>query len=501
MSDLSLAVKEIDKAREAYQLANDYYEGRVGEVFASPKIRAMLKDSASYYKVNLAAKPVNAVLNGLEVTSVMVPNALGKPDEKLTQILQNDVWQANELDMYIPDWLREVGKEGDAYLIVWEGEEDGTCEVHLCKAIGARMFYEVENPRVKRFFAMMWREGDPQRTRLNLYYSDRIEKYVSTAENPEGDKDFQEYIVEGEEWPVKNPYGEIPVFHGRTGDPYGTPDHFKAYGPQNMITKLLATNMGSIDFIGFPQRAALLDATLDAGSDDWDEDDNETSPPSGGIAIDRRSKLRADPGSLWELHGVNSLVQLPGADPDAFLKPLDKAIQLMSVATETPMRFFVGSQGQAPSGASLREDDAPLTARKLARQRMAGATLRDALTFAMRKILGHTNAPEVVVQWAPAQRATALDEWDAVKAKQDAGVPRDVTLQEAGYTSDQTEDWADNAPDPGEGLAPRVALLNQLAVAAEKLATAAELGAIDMAVVQSLMAGFLPDPENDQGES
>jgi len=503
VSDLSHAVDKINKARPAYDTAHDYYRGKVGEVFASAKIKAMLGKAADQYKVNLAKKAVTAVLNGLEITSVMVPNSEGKADNKLTGVLQTQVWQANELDMYAPDVHREVGSQGDAYVIVWDGEEEGTVEIHMCKPLGARMFYDQENPRIKKFFAMMWRDDATSRTRLNLYYVDRIERYSSTSKEPKADKDFTKFTGEDGDsaWPIPNPYGEIPVFHGRSDHPYGTPDHYEAYGAQNAITKLLATHMSSIDFTGFPQRAALMGADLDDDGDAWDRDDNETSPPSGGIPdTDDESQLTAHPGRLWMLRNVTDLIQLDSADPDSFLKPLDKALQLMSVATETPMRFFAGSAGQLPSGASQREDDMPLTSRRGRRLLMLGSMWRDALTFAMRKILGHANCPEVVVQWAPLDRATELDEWQTVSAKQAAGVPRDVTLQEAGYTSDQVEDWRENAPDPGEGLAPRVELLNQLAVAAEKLAAAAALGAIDMAVVQSLMAGFLPDETNKDPE-
>jgi hypothetical protein len=498
VSDLDYAVKEINDARPAYETADEYFRGVVGEVFASPKIKRLLGESAEQYKVNLAKKAVTAVLNGLEITTVMVPNAQGKPDEKLTQILQKDVWEANQLDMYAPDIHREVGKEGDAYVIVWDGEEEGTCEVHMCKPLGARMFYDEENPRVKKYYAMMWSVRATGLVRMNLYYADRIERYSSTAKTPKSDKDFTRFAPDGEDWPTPNPYGEIPVFHGRTDHPYGVPDHYETYGAQNAITKLLATSMSSIDFTGFPQRAALMGADLDDAGDNWDQDDNESSPPSAGIPdTGDESSLVAHPGRLWMLRNVTDLIQLDSADPDAFLKPLDKALQLMSVASDTPMRFFTGSAGQLPSGASQREDDMPLTSRKGRRLLMLGAMWRDALTFAMRKVLGHTDCPEIVVQWAPVERATELDEWQTIQAKQAAGVPRDTTLQEAGYTSDQVEDWREGVPDPGEGLASRVALLGELGDAVQKLAAAASLGALDMTVVQSLVAGFLPD-ENEQ---
>jgi hypothetical protein len=500
-ADLTKAVTQILEHVDEYRLADDYYRGRVDEVFASDKIAALLRASARHYRTNLAATPVDAVLNGLELTTVMVPGLEDKPNEKLTQELQTQVIERNELSLYLPDWFREVGKEGDAYLIVWEGEDDGgtkTCEIHIKKPTGSRMFYKDENEREKDFFAFMWKESNPKRTRINLYYADRVERYVSTATEPKSDKDFIEFTVDNEDWPIPHEYGEVPVFHGRSDHPYGVPDHFKAYGPQNAINKLLATHMASIDFQGFPQRAALMDTGLDDDGDAWDQDDNEADAASGTIDTDDESRLVSSPGRLWMLRNVKELVQLEAANPDSFLKPLDKAVQLMSAATGTPLRFFVGTQGQQPSGASLSEDDKRLTARKQMRQRMLGAVLSDAFTFAMRKILGHTDCPRVVVEWAPAQRAELLDEWETVEAKQRAGVPRDVSLQEAGYTAVQVEQWREGAPDPADGLAGRVDLLNKLGDAAQKLATAAELGALDMAVVQEFMAGFLPRPDSEE---
>jgi hypothetical protein len=45
------------------------------------------------------------------------------------------------------------------------------------------------------------------------------------------------------------------------------------------------------------------------------------------------------------------------------------------------------------------------------------------------------------VQWEPVERATSLEDWQTVMAKQEAGVPVDVTLEEAGYTAEQAEEW------------------------------------------------------------
>lgn len=502
--DLTRAVTEINEHADQYRLADRMYRNEVDEVFASPKIRAMLQELGKHYRTNIAAVPVDAVFDALEISSVMVPAADGEtPDNKLTQILMEKVWEANQLDLYLPDWLKEVGKEGDAYLVVWGGEEDGTCEIHMRRPVGARMFYSEENERVKSFFAYKWSEGGT--VRVNLMYPDRVEKYVSKSKDPKSANDFTQYSDEsdGDTWPLTHEYTELPAFHGRTEHPYGVPDHYNAFGPQNILTKALAVGLSALDFQGFPQRAALMDQPIEDDGDAWDADDEEDDPPEGGIRgvgrdDDSVSQMKSSPGRVWMLRNVKQLMQLEAADPEGFTKWVDKAVQLASAATGTPIRFYNGTQGQAPSGASLAEDDKRLNKRIMRRILMAGAVLQDALTFAMRDVLGYTDCPTVVVTWAPVRRAEYADQWETVQAKQEAGVPRDVTLQEAGYTNTQVTAWKDDAPDPGNGLAARVELMERLAGAAEKLASAAELGALDMSVVQSLMAGFLPDdPEGD----
>lgn len=499
-TDLTRAVTEINEHADAYRLADNFYRGKVEEVFAgSMRIIRLLKEASKQYRTNLAATPVDAVLNGLEITSVTIPNANGEVDDKLTEIFKEKVWDANQLDQYLPDWLREIGKEGDAYLMVWEGVEENTCEVHVRKPVSSRMFYDEENPREKVFYAYMWKTKN-NRKRINLLYANRVEKYLSKVKEPKSADDFDPYEEDGDGgWPLTHGYDEVAAFHGRSDHPYGVPDHYNAYGPQNQLNKIIATQMASMDFVGFPQRAALQDAPIEDDGDLWDQSDNEGVAGTGIPDTDDESKLVSHPGSLWMLKNTKALVSLPAADADNFLKPIDKAAQLMSAATGTPIRFFNGTNGQQPSGASLREDDNRLNSRRAMRILMAGAALRDAFTFAMRKVLGYTECPEVVINWEPVHRAELLDEWQTIQAKQEAGVPRDVTLLEAGYTPDQIADWNQSAPDPGKGLEERIGLMERLAGAAEKLAAAAELGALDMAVVQDLMAGFLPAPEDDEG--
>jgi len=447
--DLMLALTELRDARPAYEKAERYYEGEAPEKFSSPKVQKLLNGTRGDFAPNLAARPVDAVLDRLEIAAIVC-----EPDEH-TAALRDRVWDPNELDIEMPQVLENALQYGDCYLFVWDGDDtdDGqpTVDVFYNSPLTMRIIYDPENPRRKKLAIKSWCEGlgAKERVRVNLYYPDHFEKWI-TKEGAKGDKeaDFEPYVDDDTDergW-IGNPHGEIPVFHFRTRRPYGRPEHKRAYGPQDAVTKLVVNQMATSDFAAFPQRAGLLDPTASSDDDiDWGNDD-ETDPG------DRESQLVAHPGSLWTLRGYKELMEFSAADPDAFIKPIGLHTRFMAATTTTPFRWFDPS-GDVPSGESIRADDAPLVKKISARQRSFGSTSCDAFEFALR-ILDIT--AKVMVQWAPAQTTGDLEFWQAVLAKQDAGVPVRQSLLEAGYTDKQVDAWGyteeqPNGPDGWRG--------------------------------------------------
>lgn len=441
MTDLMRAVHEIDEHADAYRLAERYYRGRVGEVFPSEVVRRALRNQVAGFNINLARRAVDAVLDRMAISAVAVPEA-----ESATRDLIDKVWRPNRLGRYckVTSWAALTF--GDAYLIVWPGDEDGTVDVHYNTPVTTRVFYDEEDPRRKRFAAKKWTEGDgdAERTRVNLYYADRIERYVSkNSGKVEQDSDFEPFLDDDEtgvadgqaEWPITNPFGEVNVFHFRTAEPYGFPEHEAAYGPQNAITKLSATQMATIDFQGFPQRYALTEGTTE-DLVDWGDDDveNDEQRRPG----ERDSSLKASPGTVWRLPGTKAVGQFASADVDAFIKPIGMYVRLMAAATAKPLRFF-DPQGQVPSGESLRADEAPLAARIRDLEDVFSDTWSEALVFAMR-VLGQ-RVGRVDVQWDPVHVVDDEDGWKTAQLKLDAGVPFEQVMTEAGYASDLVKRW------------------------------------------------------------
>src|SRR5690606_22240337 len=334
-----------------YEKAAAYYHGDVPELFCSDAVRRALKGQIAGFDINLARRAVDAVLDRVRILAISVGD-----DDTATRQLVDRVWMPNRMDRRSKQVHRGALVHGDYYLTVWEGAEDGTVEMHPNSPATTRVFYDPENPQVKTHAAKLWREGrgDQAVYRLNLYYPDRIEKWVT---NPGGkgdeEADWRPYEVDGEPWPIPNPYGEVPVFHFRTDEPYGRPVHEGAYGPQNAITKLSATLMATVDGQGFPLRYALTRAGEVTASQVFDDDeDPETAA----------ERLRVEPGTLVTLPGVDKVGQFDPANMDAFLNPLGFYIRSMAASTATPLRFF-DPQGQIPSGEALRADEAPLAHR------------------------------------------------------------------------------------------------------------------------------------------
>lgn len=455
IEDLIPALNELRAARPAYEEADMYREGEAPEKFASPAIQKALRGGTKDFAVNLAARPVDAVLDRLEITGVVCA-----PDQH-TALFETAVWEANELDIEYPEVHDKALTFGDAYLFVWpsagsrDEEEDGEqvarvdgVDIFYNSPLTCRAIYDDENPRLMRMVIKAWSRGSgkERETRVNLYYADHCEKWVTTQDARGKDEDrlteadFEPFLDEHTdgEGQIPNQWGRPPFFHFRTRRPYGKPVHKNAYGSQDAITKLITNQMAASDFSAFPQRYGLLEAT--AGSDDdvdWGEDD-ETEP------ADRDSQLVASPGSMWNLRHYKEVGQFAPTDPDAFLKPQGQFMRFMAATTTTPSRWFDPS-GDAPSGESLRADDAPLAKKVEAFHRSFGATWKDAGEFALR-ILGVT--AKVTIQWAPPQATDDLEFWQAVQARQDAGVPIRQTLLEAGYTDAEVSSWGYTEDEP-----------------------------------------------------
>lgn len=493
-ADLMLGIEELDDSRPGYDQAALYYDGKAPEVFTSVRLRRALAAHRIDFDLNFAKTPVNAVTDRLEIAGIT-----GADDEQTALI--SKIWQDNQLDLEMPDLFRRAGEYGDAYLMVLpvEDEQGNTVRVEMYynSPQTVRVIYDEENPRRKDFTIKKWSEGKYQRA--ELYYDDRTDRWT-TSENSRGDQpsDWHPWPADPEDpesWSIEHDWNEQPVFHFRTDRPYGVPEHYGAYGPQNAITKLQSTHMGTVDYQGAPQRYALTETSTTDTSDlepgDWDDGDwplNEKGLGPSDSGED--SSLKAGPGEMWLLRGYKAVGQFDAANPQVFLDPIMFNVRAMAQICTTPLHLFDPS-GEQPSGQSVRAQDAPFTKKVSNRQLAYGATLREAFTFALRRL--GVEDPVVTVHWKPAETVDDVEGWQTVQAKIDAGVPRRQALIEAGYRAEQVDAWLSGTDDAE--LQRRVDVLASLADSAQKLGAAAALGVITNEQVTALMSDAISDLE------
>ena len=442
MSDLMDGLAELEEVREDYERAEEYYKNDMLELFVSPRLRRALNASEITFRVRLAKIPVDAVANRLEIASVTVPG-----QTEATAMIER-IWNENGLLLEAPNVHLKACMFGDCYVVVWEADEGETVDIMYNSPLVMRIVYDSENPNVKKFAIKEWEVESTDETvkdyrRANLYYPDRIERYATSGDT-KGDKesdwspfedDEEDEFAEGEDASViPNPYGAIPVFHFRNGAPYGTPEHEAAYGPQDAVNKLVVTHMATVDYQGFPQRYALQDPQVPQEDvAQFGDDDTEADEDTGN-----ESTLTTGPGELWWLKGLRGVGQFATADPDVFLKPLDRFVRLMASVTETPLHYF-DPMGDSPSGEALRAKEAPLIKRIINRRQAFAATWREVFTFALSVV--SIEVEKVDVRWVSPASLDDLDGWRTAEIKLKMGVPAKQLLLEAGYTETQVTEW------------------------------------------------------------
>jgi hypothetical protein len=502
-TDIELVLNEISEALEGYEHAEEYDSINIWERFTLSREGRTLRQADIEFDPNLCSPVIDAVNDRLLITSVTAsagPAEDSEASDTATNLLGR-VIKENELDVRYRTWDRKALRDGDAYIIVWpdqsvapgaEPELSGDIDVQdVATPLGVnitygdprfcRMFYDPENPRRKLFFAQMWMQSDTdrkERIRMNLFYPDRIEKWISS----EGTKqkkaaDFRRYIDPDQDgdndypgsgddpdddtapassWPMPNPYGQVPVFHLRTDVDFGKPEHRNAWAEQAGLSQSVEILMTTMSFSAYPQRYALQEADslgnqsvredpfAEHSPADWDHDYAEealstTTVNAGAISNETGSEWEANPGTVQLFKNFKSVGQFATADVTTLIEPINKFANLISTATNTPLWKFAGLGTTMPSGEALKIAEEPLVRKVLDRMALFAGAWQAAYEFAL-SILNVT--ARVTVSWANPVTNDLMEVWNLVEKKISLGVPRAVAFMEAGVPEAQAQEWA-----------------------------------------------------------
>ena len=406
------ALESFRSSAGRYARSERYYRGDHDLAFATEKFANAFGSLFREFALNLCPAVCDAVRDKLRIMGFEAPEPFRRAAES--------IWFRNRMAIRAGEAHREAVTSGDAYVIVWP-DETGRAAMHPNAAANCRVFYDAEHPgRVLRA-AKYWRERGG-RTRLNLFYRDRIERYVSEADPAGGLPALREFAEfrEGGASVVPNPFGVVPVFHfANNADigSFGTSELEQAKPIQDGLNKTVLDMLVAMEYCAYRQRwAAGIEIKYDANK-------NPVAPFQAGV------------DHLWTSENPNARFgDFNTADLEQFLKVKDGfRIDIASV-TGTPMNYLMPHSGSFPSGEALRKAESRFIAKVRDRQAAFGQVWADAVGFALRIEHGVDDV-QLTTRWEDPARLTEAEELQNLLLKRQIGLTEERALDEAGYSA------------------------------------------------------------------
>lgn len=426
--DIKAALGQFGARAAAYRLYQEYYGGQHRLAFATDKFRSAFGTLFRAFSLNLCPKVVDSCANRLSLTGFGAEEGGEQAAAAAWAI-----WQANRMDLRSGEVHTEALTAGDAYVIVWPDRDGGQPVIYPNDGAAMTVRYDQENPGRILWAAKAWTlEAPDGRLRLNLYYPDRIEKYITRSKAdalPDNSNGFEPFEAPGEPWPLENPYGAVPVFHfanrSRTGR-FGVSELSDVIPIQDALNKTVADMLVAGEFVALPQRWATgLETDIDEA----------TGKPKAPFI----------PGAdrLWTTEGVETKFgQFEAASLDGFLKEKSDFAKDIGSVSSTPIHFLIPPTGDWPSGESLKTAESEFTAKVKRRQLAFGNVWENVMSFALQVANQGGKGVRLSAMWTDPAPRSERDQADVAVLKSQVGVSDAQLQREMGYTEEEIAQMA-----------------------------------------------------------
>ena len=444
-----------------YAKSERYYGGNHDLAFATDKFRNAFGSLFREFALNLCPAVCEAVRDKLRVVGFGVDGvgadvgvgtqaASLRVSEEQASSLRSDIgriWNANRMRIRSGEVHKEALICGDAYMIVWP-DAAGNAVMYPNRAASVTVTYDDEQPGKIIRAAKYWR-GVDKRIRLNLFFPDRIEKYISkeTSEGslvvaaefvPVGTQAVSLRVPEkgaagrnadsqagslrsgGERSGViSNPYGVVPVFHFANNagiGAFGRSELDAAIPIQDGLNKSMLDMLVAMEYSAFRQRwAAGIEVEID--------NDGKVVPP-----------FTAGVDHLWISQNADATFgDFATANLEQFLKVKDSFRGDIASVTGTPLHYFMQSQTRnIASGEALRKAETRFIAKVRDRQESFGQIWADAMQFAL-TIEGKGRGVQLITDWEDPAPMSDKEFLENILLKKQIGLPVEQALIEAGY--------------------------------------------------------------------
>lgn len=409
-TDIEKAIEELRLNRSRYEKTESYYDGDHELSFATDKFVNAFGSLFREFALNLCPAVVEALRDKLVITEFSVE----KGERKETAADAWKIWQDNRMGVRAGEIHKEAVKNGDAYAIVWPGP-DKRVTIYPNKAASSMVTYDPELPGKILWGAKYWAMLD-KKVRLNLFYPDRTERYISKkkvdGELPEANG-FTEF-----EAPVPNPYGVVPIFHFANNADVGSlgRSELKDVIPvQDGLNKSVLDMLVAMEFASYRQRWA--------SGIEIDYDDNGKPIPPFKAGIER----------LWITENNEAKFgDFEATELKQFLEVKDSFRTDFATVSGTPLYYFMQTGANFPqSGESYRRSETRFINKVRDRQGAFGAVWEDLMEFAL--MVENKGQVRLFTGWEEPEKLSEKESLENLQIKKDLGVSDEQLWMEAGY--------------------------------------------------------------------
>ena len=411
--------QQSDDRRQDYEVARNYYNGE-HDVALTDRLKKFLPTRLQF-RDNFMNVVVDTLAERLKVLGFEIENEVA--GEWVW-----DLWNSNRMDYTQGVIHTETVMLGDSYILCdWDEVRERPRWTHQMAEMIIPHYDEAR--REIDWVSKKWLQhpnlGDEPETRLNIYFGDRVEKYVARGGV------WAKYQDETDEsWPVPwldksgQPLG-VPFIHFRNrpmGSDFGQSEILNVIPMQDLLNKTLIDLTMILDTLAFPQRYTV---NINHGS----------------------SRLDIMPGSVAEFHSEfdgGSVGQWNAATVDGPIRSLEALVQHIAGTTRTPQHLFQ-VVGGAPSGEALKTAEAGLVQK--AKQRMVnfGNAWEDAVVMALKiqaafgQGVGNIDEIRPEVTWDDPETRNEQAHIETLKAKVELGIPKHQIWRELGYSQSEID--------------------------------------------------------------
>jgi hypothetical protein len=434
-SDIASAIHKFKCSADRYAKTTRYYLGDHDLCFATEKFLNAFGTLFREFALNLCPAVVDAVRDKLVITEFGIEDG-----EKNISDDAWKIWQMNRMGVRAGEVHKEAVKNGDSYAIVWPNPA-GEVTIYPQRAANCTVEYDEETPGKILWAAKYWKTND-KRFRLNLYYADRIERYVTKAADewqvttkanglnwasngkrkncwvlPDA-KQFVPYVEDGNPV-VRNQYGKVPVFHFANNSDIGCPGMSELHNAipiQDALNKSVLDMMVAMEFASYRQRWAT-------GIEiDYDETTGEAIPPYKS-GIER----------LWTTDVETAKFgSFDATDLQQFLTVKDGFRIDLACVTGTPLYYFMQTEGDFPSGEALKKSETRFINKVRDRQESFGQVWEDLMAFAL-LIENLGKGVRLFAKWEDPSPVSETETLNNLLLKQQINIPDETLWMEAGY--------------------------------------------------------------------